>query len=302
MHPHPSRRTTILSTSMRRAATATLAIGAAICAAGTGCETIGSDLRAFGESFAPPSPSQAAAWAVDTTDSENMRRGISLLSNSVFGGTEAYVKLYRFYVQEERDPLVQAASIEALGRHGTPDDALIISDRLDSSFFQVRLAAANALQRLHNPRVAERMWRRLISEQEESDVRVELAIGLGQYPRDDVFQALATALDQSELAVNLASLDSLRLLTTQDYGMNRRQWLSWYAATPANARFAADRNYLYPTYQRNLGFWDYLVFWDIPKFESPGVPAGLASRGARSTYSDGADAPAPFGNVGAGVK
>jgi hypothetical protein len=269
---------------------------------GSGCDTIGSDLKAFGESFAPPSPQQAAAWAVDTTDSENMRRGISLLSNSVFGGTEAYVKLYRFYVQEERDPLVQAAAIEALGRHGTPDDATLIAQRLDSSFFQVRLAAAAALQRLHNERVAEAMWRRLVAEQEESDVRVELAIGLGQYPRDDVFQALATALDQSELAVNLASLDSLRLLTNQDFGLNRRMWLSWYASTPAPSRFAADLTYLYPTYQRDLGFWDYLVFWDIPTFESPGVPTGLAARGAKSTYTDGAAAPAPFGNVGAGVK
>ena len=268
----------------------------------SGCDTIGSDLKAFGESFVPPSPQQAATWAVDTTDSENMRRGVSLLSNSVFGGTEAYVKLYRFYVQEERDPLVQAAAIEALGRHGNPDDATLIAQRLDSTFFQVRLAAAAALQRLHNDRVAEAMWRRLVAEQEESDIRVELAIGLGQYPRDDVFQALATALDQPELAVNLASLDSLRLLTNQDFGLNRRLWLSWYESTQGSSRFAADQTYLYPTYQRDLGFWDYLVFWDIPKFESPGVPAGLASRGAKSTYSDGTTAPAPFGNVGAGVK
>lgn len=278
------------------------ALACAVHACVAGCETIGSDLKSFGESFAPPSPAQAAAWAVDTTDSENMRRGISLLSNSVFGGTEAYVKLYRFYVQEERDPLVQAASIEALGRHGTAEDALVIADRLDSPFFQVRLAAAAALQRLHNPRVSERMWRRLVSEAEESDIRVELAIGLGQYAQDDVFQALATALDQPELAVNLASLDSLRLITTRDFGLNRREWLSWYVATPVNARFTSDLTYLFPTYQRDLGFWDYLVFWDIPKFESPGVPTGLASSGARSTYSDAPGAPAPFGNVGGGVK
>lgn len=267
-----------------------------------GCDTIGSDLKSFGESFAPPSPQQAATWAVDTTDSENMRRGISLLSNSVFGGTEAYVKLYRFYVQEERDPLVQAAAIEALGRHGTPEDALVIAQRLDSTFFQVRLAAAAALQRLHNEKVAEAMWRRLVAEQEESDIRVELAIGLGQYARDDVFQALATALDQPELAVNLASLDSLRLLTNQDFGLNRRLWLSWYASTASPSRFSADLTYLYPTYQRDLGFWDYLIFWDIPTFESPGVPTGLASRGAKSTYGDGAQPAPAFGNVGAGVK
>ncbi|MEY3768603.1 MAG: hypothetical protein RLZZ11_1673, partial [Cyanobacteriota bacterium] len=159
-------------------------------------------------------------------------RGISLLSNSVFGGTEAYVKLYRFYVQEERDPLVQAASIEALGRHGTTEDATLIAERLDSSFFQVRLAAAAALQRLHNERVAEAMWRRLVAEQEESDIRVELAIGLGQYPRDDVFQALATALDQSELAVNLASLDSLAKAPGMGPGLARVVWDYFHPQDP----------------------------------------------------------------------
>ncbi len=254
-----------------------------------GCDTIGSDFRSMGDVLAPPSPQEAAQWAVDTTDAENMRRGVALLGTSSFGGVDAYVKLYRFYVKDMRDPLVQAAAIAALSRFGRPDDALLISERLSSSFAHVRLAAALGLQRLHNASVTEAMWRKLQDETEAQETRVELAVALGQYPQDDVFQALVAALDHSELTVNLAALDSLRMMTGNDLGVSRARWLSWYASAPIEKRFVAENVYLYPTYQRHMVFWDYVVFWDIPKWESPGLPAGLNDGGARGTY----DAPVP---------
>jgi hypothetical protein len=33
--------------------------------------------------------------------------------------------------------------------------------------------------------------------------------------------------------------------------------------------------YYYPTFERTLGFGDYIVFWAIPTWEQPGLPAGL---------------------------
>ena len=87
----------------------------------------------------------------------------------------------------------------------------------------------------HEPAVADTMWKHLVNPEEESDIRVELAVALGQYPRDDVFQALCTALDQRELAVNLAAADSLRLLTAEDFSLDRGLWLGWYRAQSAAA-------------------------------------------------------------------
>ncbi len=246
----------------------------------------------MGEVLMPPSPQEAAQWAVDTTDSENMRRGISLLATSSFGGVDAYVKLYRFYVKDMRDPLVQSAAIAALARFGRPEDAVLIAERLSSSFAHVRLAAALGLQRLHNVAVTEAMWRKLQDESEEQETRLELAVALGQYPQDDVFQALVAALDHSELSVNLAALDSLRIMTGNDLGISRARWLSWYAAAPVDTRFVAENVYLYPTYQRHMVFWDYVVFWDIPKWDQPGVPTGLNDEGAHGTY-DSPASPAP---------
>ncbi len=258
--------------------------GLLACALVAGCDTIGSDFKSMGEVIAPPSPQEAAQWAVDTTDTENMRRGIVLLGTSSFGGVDAYVQLYRFYVKDMKDPLVQAAAISALSRFGQPEDAVLIAERLVSPFPHVRLAAALGLQRIHNPIVAEMMWRKMQDESEAQETRVELAVGLGQYPQDASFQALVTALDHTELTVNLAALDSLRMMTGQDFGIDRMRWLGWYTTAPVGQRFVAQNVYLFPTYQRHRGFWDYVVFWDIPKWQQPGLPTGIADSGARKTY------------------
>ncbi len=257
-----------------------------------GCDTIGSDFKSLGETIVPPSPQEAAQWAVDTTDAENMRRGVALLGTSTFGGVDAYVKLYRFYAEDMKDPLVQAAALTALGRFGQTADAVLIAKRLDHPSRQVRMAAAIALQRIHNPAVAGAIGQRLINETEEPEVRIELAVAVGQYPRDDVFQVLVTSLDQSELGVNLAALDSLRAITGNDLGISRIRWLAWYNATPIDARFLTRNTYLFPTYQRHLGFWDYLAFWNIPHWESPGLPTGIAGTGARKTHEESPATPA----------
>lgn len=241
----------------------------------------------MGDVLSPPTPQEAAQWAVDTTDAENMRRGIALLGTSSFGGTNAYVQLYRFYVKEMKDPLVQAAAITALCRFGEPQDAVLIAERLDDKWPpQVRLAAAIGLQQLHNPSVTQPMWLKLKDENELQETRIELAIGLGQYPQDDSFQALVTALDHSELSVNLAALESLRMMTGNDLGLDKVRWLGWYNTTAVQDRFVKQNFYLYPTYKRHLGFWDYLVFWDIPKWETPGIPKGIVAAGERKTYGD----------------
>ena len=71
---------------------------------------------------------------------------------------------------------------------------MLVAKSLPSPFRQVRLAAAKALQRLHDPAVADSMWTRMIDPNEDSDVRAEIAIALGQYPTPAVFNALVAAL------------------------------------------------------------------------------------------------------------
>jgi len=253
-----------------------------------GCDQMSSDFGDASNALFPPSPAEAGRWAVDDSDPENQRRGVLLLGNSSFGGDTVYVNLYRLYIEENTDPVVKATAIQALARHAGADDAQLIAKQLDSTVEQIRIAAAKALQRVHDPRVADTIWKKMINEEEPAAVRVELAIALGQYPSRDVFEALCSALDDRELAVNLAAANSLRLLTGADFGLEPALWRSWADATASPLR--ADVPYYYPTFERQLGFGDYLMFWAIPTFEEPGVPSGLREPAAPAP--DAAPAPA----------
>jgi hypothetical protein len=266
-------------------------LAAGILAAAAGCDQASSDFGDASSSLFPPSPAEAGRWAVDDSDPENQRRGVLLLGNAGFGGEPVYVNLYRLYIEENSDPVVKATAIQALARHANPDDAVLVAKQLDSKVEQIRVAAAKGLQRIHNPKIADLIWKKMINEDEVPAVRVELAIALGQYPTRDVFEALCSALDDRELAVNLAAANSLRLLTGADFGLEAPLWRSWADATPNPLR--QDVPFYYPTFERELGFGDYLLFWMIPTFEQPGVPAGM-----RETAPPAGGAQDEFANIG----
>lgn len=255
-----------------------------------GCDTISSDLSQFTQSFTPPTPAEAARWAADPNDRENARRGTILLANAPWGGTDAYLKMYRLYAEDSQDPLVRAAALQALGRHGDASDAKIVAKSLTSPFRHARLAAAKALQRLHDPEVADTLWLRLVEAEEDADVRTEVAIALGQYPTPAVFKALVAALSQRELAVNTAALDSLRMITGANLPMNEMAWLNHMAT--AKPPLLDEPLYIYPVFTRELDIWDDLVFWDPVKFESPDVPEGMRVLGVRRTSELRGESPA----------
>jgi hypothetical protein len=213
-----------------------------------GCGNIGQDLSEFGDSLSPVTPSEAARMMVDPHDPDNRRAGTVLISNSPFGGADAYLGVYRDRVAHETDPLAKAASITALGRYGGPDDAPAIAACLEDEQFQIRWEATKALQRIHNPAAVPDLLGNLRNVREQPDIRVAAAVALGQYAQDRVFQALVEALDAPALAVNAAAQESLATLTGQDYGLDPALWLAWYNA--AAQPFEGQREYLYPTYQR----------------------------------------------------
>jgi hypothetical protein len=218
-------------------------------------------------------------------DPDARRRGTLLIANSDFGGVDVYVRAYRDYVENDRNPLVKAAAIRALAKHGEPADALLIAANLDHENVQVRWEAAKGLQRLHNPLVVPDLLAVLRAASEESDVRVAAATAVAQYPEDRVFQGLVAALDARELAVNDAARDALRTLTGQQFDLDPRAWLSWYNQTDDDP-FAGSEEYLYPTYQRDDTLLEMLTFWTSRVEEQPAPPAGLRPDDQRRTYEE----------------
>jgi hypothetical protein len=254
-----------------------------LCAA-AGCESFAQDMSTVGQGLIPPSPEQAARMMLDPHDPDNRRRGTVLISNAPFGGAAPYLAVYRDRVQFEQDPLVKAASIAALGRFGQPEDAPMIAACLNpKENLQVRWEAAKALQRMHNPVVVPDLLATLRSDDETADVRVAAAVALGQYPQDNVFQALVEAIDQPQLALNEAAEGSLKTLTGHDFGLDSEIWLHWYNGT--RQPFAGEGKFLYPTYSRKKTFMESIAFWSPKTFEQPGIPVGMEAE-ARKTYQD----------------
>lgn len=237
-----------------------------------GCETISSDLTDFFDQMSPPSAAEAGEWAVNFDKPEEQQRGLTLLGNAPWGGGDIYLELYRDATEGPWDPLVKAAAVRALARHGDVADAIVIASQLDNESTFVRLEVAKGLQRIHNTEAANLLWRRLIVE-DDHDIRMEIAIALGQYPNDAVFQALVLSLESTELGVNLAASDSLRNLTGVDHGINPDDWLAWYGAS--EGPFGKQEIYLYPVYTRPLGFFDRINIFNPTHWEIPALPRGL---------------------------
>ena len=252
-----------------------------------GCDTIGQDLSSFTEDLMPPTPTEAARIMIDPNDPDNRRRGTLLIANSPFGGGEPYLNVYRDMAINERDPLAKAAALAALGRHGVPDDAPLIAVSLVDENRQVRWAATQALQRIHNVAVVGDLLDVLRKVDEHADTRIAAAVAVGQYPQDRVFQGLISALDDRELALNLAAQGSLHTLTGEDFALEPSDWLAWYNNTAEP--FARKQEYLYPTYQRDETWMERLTFWSTTTYEQPAPPAGLRPEGERRTYEDDDD-------------
>jgi hypothetical protein len=250
-----------------------------------GCDTIRQDLSGIAEGFSVKSPGEAARDAVDLNDPDRRREGIVLLGNAVFGGSDPYLALYRDYAANDANPLVRAAAIQALARHGMPEDAPLIASQLTNDNVQVRWEAAKGLERIHNPEVVPDLLQVLRKDQaEDADVRVSAATALGQYPEDRVFQGLLGAMDQRELAVNLAAEASLRTITGRDLGPRPEVWLTWYQST--TEPFSEAGEYMFPTYSRPLTWFERIAFWSPKRWETPAQPAGLRPADQTTTYGE----------------
>ena len=253
------------------------------------------DFNDIGETFFAKSPAEAARDALDPYNPDLRREGVVLLSNAPFGGVDAYLKMYRDYVENDPDPLVRGAAITALSRHGDAEDAMIIAPFLSREVEEnetVRWYSALALQRLHNVEVIPVLEKSIRDEEETGEIRAAVCIALGQYPEDRVVQMLLFGLDARELSVNIEAGEALWLLTGEQFGMDRVAWQNWYTAALANKNaFKNQQSYFYPTYDRDKSWWEYAAFWLDTSWEKPSSPTGLRPSDERRTWETQGEPP-----------
>lgn len=223
--------------------------------------------------FAQPTPQDAAKMAIDPFDADKRYRGTLMLANAPFAGEPLYVQLFTDNAKDE-DPGVRAAATRGLGTHAGPDSVPLILERMKDAETNVRVEAARALQRIHNPIAIEPLLTALDIEKEtEPAVRIEAASALGQYPENRVVEALIKALAEENLAVNRRAQEALRTLTGQDFGIDRAAWFGWYSST--GNLFAARTVYVYPVFSRSEHWYEKLPFVPGPPNESAGTPVGM---------------------------
>ena len=223
--------------------------------------------------LAPPTPSEAVAWAIDPYDADKRYRGILLLANAPFGGEPIYVEMYEAALSDE-DSSVRAAAVRGLALHGSPEDVPRIIPLLNDRDKLLRWEVARALQRLHNPVAISPLLGHLFEKNEtDPQVRASVASALGQYADARVLEALFAALGDRDLNVNVAALDSLRTLTGHDFGLNIRLWVAWRKTT--NDPLAGATPYVYPVFYRDKNFVETILpFWAPPN-EIASTPVGL---------------------------
>lgn len=238
------------------------------------------------EVFAEPSAAQGAEWALDKYDADKRYRGTMLLANKPFAGEELYIKLF---IDNAADPDagVRTAAIRALGNHGGPEHVPVLVKALRDSDKLVRLEAARALQRVHNPAAVEPLMIACNAEREpEAEIRAEAADALGQYADPRILGSLQSCLADSNLTVNYAGLRSLRTLTGQDFGMDRVAWRNWLEKSPDP--FRARIAYVYPVFRRDRSFIEHIPFVPGPPNEPEGAgPAGMPGIGETAPPATG---------------
>lgn len=210
------------------------------------------------EGIQPEDPSDVARDAFNVYDADKRRRAINKLSTADWGGEPPYLKTYRLLL-DDPDATVRAATVAALGRHGTVNDVPRLTARLGADPAKiVRWEAARALQRIHDERAIDPLITAL-GEDEDMDVRMAAALALGQYPRRRVFDALVGALNDDDFGVAHAAQQSLATLTGEDFGDRSEPWWQW--AKGNEAIFAGQQTYYYPAYKSRGFFAGRLAFW-----------------------------------------
>lgn len=224
----------------------------------------------------PPSPSEAVTMMYNRADPDQRQKGIRWLSAASFGGEEEYVASYRLFVSDP-EANVRAAAAKALGRHGTSDDAMLLSLLLKDEDALVRWQAADALRKIHNPRTVPDLVKLLDPDlEDDGDTRTAAAMALGQYPDRVVFSRLVGALVDRDFAVVNAAHHSLTQLTGHDAGLDPRDWAQW--SESQTDLFANQKPYTYDGYQPTRGWFEYLTFWNNQD-QSNQTPRGLSDAG-----------------------
>jgi hypothetical protein len=219
-----------------------------------------------------PSAKERVAMAFDPNDADKRREGILGLSKHDWGLKEPYLKGYDALLKTDKEPLVRAAAVQALGKAKDPTYLPSVAKALYDRAEPVRVDAAIALDSLIGEPAVEHLRNRA-TQDESQDVRSPAAKALRHYRREDVMHTLVDCLTDKTFAVRHEAHASLVEIVGQDLGYQPKDWL------PA-------LNGPLPAPPKPVSWWDRM--WQknetpkTPPTTAPGAPKTPAAPTSRS--------------------
>jgi len=188
-----------------------------------GCSGWDGTLQGLMRKLSGPSPKQQVAMAFDTEDPDLRREGIIGLSDRKWGLKEPYLKGYAAILKTDKNALVRAAAVRALGKAQDPNYLPDVTRSLDDESETVRQDAATALEEfVGEPAVGP--LRKHAIEDSDKTVRAHCARALRNYRREDVYRTLVECLDDTAFAVRHQAHESLVALTGAELGYDPEPW------------------------------------------------------------------------------
>jgi hypothetical protein len=217
------------------------------CSKGGG-EGGGTSLNSMVQKLSGPSPGQLAAWAFDPNDPDRRRQGIVGLSSKDWGLKEPYLKGYAALLKTDRDPLVRAAAVRALGRAQDANYAPDVTRALLDADATVRQDAAIAADKVYDGSSAAVLRNRAISDVDQ-DVRANSCRALRHHRDMAVVRTLVECLSDKAFSVRYQAHESLVEVVGKDLGYDGQEW-----ADVAGARALAPK----AAPADELPWWDWM--------------------------------------------
>lgn len=165
------------------------------------------------------------------------RDGLRKLSDKARGGSDEErrrtTEILAELVQKERDPLIRADIVRALENYPNEKSLAVLLAAMKDPEPDVRVVACEVLGRRKGPDVVPALSQTLTNDL-DVDVRLAAAEALGQCRDASAKPALAQALDDANPAMQYRAVESLRLVTGQDFGNDVARWRQYAKGQPVD--------------------------------------------------------------------
>ena len=141
-------------------------------------------------------------------------------------------------IQTEEDPLVREAIVRAASQFRTPMADRMLVAALNDSDPYVRQTACKLIGRRQDASAVAALGE-IARTDDDVDVRLAATRALGELRHPSAVEHLSSGLHESDPAIQLATVESLQLVSGEDLGGDVGAWREWVASRQHGGRPAA---------------------------------------------------------------